>query len=337
MYPDSLVAVDDEVRRLSDKRQVLLGERDAKLAAVEERTGRDLRPLLFQLDAARRANDAERYIAIKRRIASVNGRAEKERARADGDYKAELSRVEEAAENLADERFRARRKTEEAIKSRIDEEDEREHTQVAEASRKQNALVKEIGELREAEAGEISNAALKRKQRDAIDAAIQQEEQKHRTITAESQLHRIASPIMSWWSGTNHEPHTVTDVDVRRVALVWFGSMALLGAWGGAAVAMVSQLLAKGAEGRGSGPAAPASIVGGSRLLRFLVTLRLLRSIFPRRPRTVEVIKTRREIVAVPVPVSGVFLDNSSRSSMDCAARCRSCPSRRVKLRWLRT
>jgi hypothetical protein len=149
--------------------------------------------------------------------------------------------------------------------------------------------------------------------REALRTQVERQELELRRTTAESQLHRIAVPFARWSTGTEHEPHTIPDTYVRTVALIWFGSMAALGAVGGSVIAMLSQLLMRRAHGVGL-PDKPRLTTPKNNIIavnRLLLTLRqfLARRFSPTRVRIVEVIKTRREIVAVPVPVSGISLE----------------------------
>ena len=123
----------------------------------------------------------------------------------------------------------------------------------------------------------------------------------YRMDAAGSQLHRIASSVAGWWTEKEYEPHTVPETYVRRVAAVWFGSMAALGALGGAVVAMISQLLLRRAAKSDPADSQPRPARGATAAQRFFITLRqfLVRRHPPKEVR----------IVAVPVPVADVSLE----------------------------
>jgi hypothetical protein len=96
--------------------------------------------------------------------------------------------------------------------------------------------------------------------------------------------------------------------------------MAALGALGGSVVAMVSQLLVKRAHVPPAAPVAPVSRGQGLRPFdRLVVTLRhfLSRRLSKVRVKTVEIVKTRREVVAVPIPVDGMPLDKLQKEFRD--------------------
>jgi hypothetical protein len=293
--------ISEQIQALEAKRPLLLQERDQKLAAISERGQQELRSLHNQLAAARRQNDQARYEETSGRIRSAKAKIEKEKARAESDYQRQLSELQASIAALTATRFELVRDNETASKPGLDDLSKSAERIHSEYGRKREGLSKERSNLHAAETAAGQDALRKRDRRNDLASQVERKEAQYRNATAESQLHRVAATLSGWWTGKEYEPHTVPIAYIGRVSSVWFGSMAALGALGGAVVAMISQLLVKGTEK--TSPSRTERATGGSRFARFLFTLTLMRRLWSRVK-----IKTAYKFVGVPVPVSGVSL-----------------------------
>ena len=137
-----------------------------------------------------------------------------------------------------------------------------------------------------------------------------------------SQIHRVASFVFTRTRGETIEPHQVTKPDAKWIAALWFGSVAALGALGGAIIAIVSQLFYRIAEQQSLlGPRAGTMRVLSRSVWRALYAWRhprivekLVEIIVEKRvevpvEKLVEVVKEVRvkELIPVPLRADGEF------------------------------
>ena len=302
--------IQDQRLAVDARRKQFIEERDKKIAAAHTRALEVTAALHRELAAARRAADPQRVAVIQSKIDQLNSRAE--RTRIENDYQRPLNQLDVEDKALLDQRARLTRDGEAAIKPRLDELAQKEQRLHMQYGGKREELRKKLDDVHASEKDTLGGVATMIRLRDHLVAQIEKKENDLRNVAAVSQLHRIAPPFARWWTGKEYDPHTIPEAYVRSVAVIWFGSMAVLGAIGGSVVAMVSQLLRRRADKIGAAEhSLPPTSEDKSRKGKLRATLRrmLLSWRFSRvKTKTVEVVKTETKtvtkIVAVPVPVA---------------------------------
>jgi len=307
----------EELRRrleaVETSQRGLIEERDRKIADAEDRARRDREYLKKQLADARKKADAAQEAEVAEKLKRLNPRAEA--SRIERTYQRKIDDLNAQEKALRDEREKLLRAAEAEIKPRLDAVAVADNRINAEFAAKREDLRRQLTDLHRQEAGLLEKVGESARQRDALTNQIRTKETELRRVASDSQLHRIAPPFARWWTGEHYDPHTIPDTYVKTVAVVWFGSMAMLGALGGSVVAMVSQLLRKRASRLGLPAEAPApdpAVVAAKQ--KFWTSLRrmLVKRKFRRvRTRTVEVVKveTQTKFVAVPIPSNGSIHD----------------------------
>lgn len=302
--------IEQQLSAVDTRRKLLTEERDRKLEDAEERARKAKEFWSRERSFARKNGDAEREQEASRKLNVINARAE--RSRIENEYQRKFAEIEGDLKRLTDKRAESVEAGEAAIKPRLDELAQNEKRISADYGRKRDDIRTQLADVHVKERSALETVKGHSDQRNILTKQIRSEEWALRKVAAESQLHRIATPFAKWWTGEHYEPHTIPDNYVKSVAVVWFGSMAMLGALGGAGVAMVSQLLRKRADGSDQRPQTSPELTAARRkfwtsLRRMLVSRKFRRV----RKETVEVVKveTQTKIVAVPVPTHGSFHD----------------------------
>src|SRR4029079_7288187 len=172
-------------------------------------------------------------------------RAAKDKEKAEKEYLLRRSELEVAIKSLREKREGIVEGAEKAIGPELAALSAEEQRIYRQSVHERDLLATQLAALHAAEQSIVEAASRARLRRDDLANNIEQKEREHRVIASESQLHRVSASLAGWWMGKDYEPHTVPEGQVRRVSAVWFGSMAALGALGGAVVAMISQLLMK--------------------------------------------------------------------------------------------
>ena len=302
--------IGQQLHAVETKGRFLTEERDRKISDAEDRARKTREFWQREKNVARKANDAEREAEATKKINAASSRVE--RTRIETEYQRKVADVEAEAKNLIDRRAELVAASEEAIKPRLGDLSLLEHRINADSGRKREDLRKRLEDLHRLETTNLGEVKANARRRDELANQVRAKETEFRRIASDSQLHRIAPPFARWWTGEDYEPHTIPETYVKTVAVVWFGSMAMLGALGGSAIAMVSQLLWKRASKLGlpdEFPGSAAEVIAAKQ--KFWTSLRrmLVKGKFARvRTKTVEVVKvetqTLHRVVAVPVPVT---------------------------------
>ena len=226
--------------------RLLIEERHRKIADAEDRARKDREFLRKQVGDAQKKGDDVRAAEAAEKLKTVGSRAE--RSCIEGTYQRKIDTLIAEAKTLRDERTKIVGDAEASVKPHLHDLSEAEHRTNAEFTRKREDLRKQLDVLHDQENGNLAKVEVTARQRDIAAKELRAKETELRRVASESQLHRIAVPFARWWTGEHHEPQTISDTYVKTVAVVWFGSMAMLGALGGSVVAMVSQLLRKRAS-----------------------------------------------------------------------------------------
>ena len=302
--------IEAQIQALEAKRPPLIDDREKKIAAADNRA-RALRDRIQrELTEARRANDAERAADALKRLNEIAWSHGRERNRIDSELRNKITEMDSQIESLIHTRARLVQEAEFAIKPRLDELTERERVLRDEHQTKRDELRRRLDELHLTEATALKEVSSWVSRRSDLAEQIRAKQRELRNVASGSQLHRLAVPLTRLWTGEEYSPETIPETAVKIVSVIWFGSMAALGAIGGSVIAMVSQLLRKRASRQGAFnmPTVLLSDAGAARR-RFWQTLRrmLVQWRFYRvKTKKVEVVKVEpvREIIAVPIPAS---------------------------------
>jgi len=291
-------------------RKQLSEARDRKVAEADDRARKSREFWLRERNIALKAGDLVREQEATKRLNSVGSGVERKRIEAE--YSNKVGELEVERKRLVDQRAELVRSNEAAIKPRLDELSQAEKRLHSAYGGKRDEIRKRLDAVHTSESELLGGIEALKTRRDNLVTQTKTKESEYRRTAAESQLHRIATPFARLWTGVHYEPHTIPETYVRTISVIWFGSMAILGAIGGAVVAMVSQLLRRRANRIGIPEGARAQTPDVIAKRKFWTSLRrmLVSGKFSRtKTKTVEVVKVEREtkLVAVPVPVNKPF------------------------------
>ncbi|MDX2157843.1 MAG: hypothetical protein SFW09_15195 [Hyphomicrobiaceae bacterium] len=306
--------IKERVQELDKRIERTKAEQHDSQAAAEKKARNTNSYFQRLIDAARKSGDAAKVADLQRSQANHRSGSFREQAELSGRYRGSLEKLESERQMLLRKSMDTVVEDDEQRRREVSKLADERSRLMQDRQRKILELDRRLAALNDREEKELAKLPELVSGREKLKKELDDEQQTHRGLAASSQIHRIAAPVSSWITGTIAEPHTVAQSYVRGVALVWFGSLAALGAIGGAVIAMVSQLLRKRADTENVEQ--PRNDQRQPRLLQYLAALRDYRTAKPI-IKEVEVIRTKREIVAVPVPVTDFTLEKFQKEFAD--------------------
>jgi hypothetical protein len=158
------------------KRQSLVDEHNKTMAAIEERGRLDARFLNTQLAKAQKDGDLLRSDDIKQKLNAVNAKVQRERTRAEADYKRQRANLEEESRGLLQKRTDLVQEAALANKPQLEELTNQDRLLYRNYTQKRGELNKRNADLNAKVAASLEEGAVAQQRRDELAAQINRKE-----------------------------------------------------------------------------------------------------------------------------------------------------------------